>query len=89
MSTHIIIAVRDSAVGRFAPPAAMPSASYAIRSFAQQVNTPDANSQLYNTPQDFELWQLATWNEETGLFENVNPPVCIARAIDHKEKQNG
>lgn len=88
MSTHVIVSIRDTAVNAFAPPASFPSTAYAIRSFAEQVNNAsDPNNNLHKHPTDFELWQLAEWDEATGAYTS-NEPRMIARAIDHKHKDN-
>lgn len=85
MTTHVIVAIRDTALNRFAAPASQPNTPYAVRTFAQEVNNAQ-NGMLYKRPQDFEMWQLAEYDEETGLF-SANQPACIARAIDLKEPE--
>lgn len=82
MTKYAIVAVRDSAMERFAPPATMVTTQQAIRGFADEINRRDDNNTLNKHPDDYELWHLATWDEESGLYENQNP-TCIARAKDH------
>jgi len=85
-NTHVIVAIRDAAMNKLAPPMAFPSSGFAVRAFSNEVNRKDGNDNLHTHPQDFELWQLAEWNENTGVFEQEHAR-CIARAMDVKEQK--
>ncbi|AXH74978.1 MAG: nonstructural protein [Microviridae sp.] len=81
----VIVAVRDSAMAGFAAPMAFPTTAVAHRSFVQQVNSNDPNSQLCKTPEDYELYYLADFDDESGSF--VLPdggPRVLARGKDVK-----
>lgn len=83
-TTHAILAIRDSAMGRFMPPMTMPSVAYAIRSFADEVNRESKENQMYQHPEDFELFHIADWSEDHAQYtlpqDGMRP---VARAKDH------
>lgn len=69
----LIVAVRDRAANVFGRPAFTTTRGVAIRSFAEEINRPDQNNQFAKTPEDFDLYELGTWNDETGEFESKRP----------------
>lgn len=81
-----VVSVRDSAMGAFAAPMAFPTTAVAVRAFTQQVNSGDANSQLVQSPEDFEIWHVANFDDVTGQFmlPEEGAPVCLARGKDLK-----
>lgn len=68
-----IFAVRDIATAQFGNPMFMVNSGQAIRSFADEVNREDKDSQLYKHPGDFELYELGDYDTETGLFKTCAP----------------
>lgn len=82
----MIVSVRDSALSGFSAPMAYPTTAVAFRQFSQQVNSGDQSSQLVLHPQDFELWHLAVFDDEAGVFEAPEGGVrCLARGQDVKQ----
>lgn len=80
--TQLVVAVRDQAMEAFARPFVVPTASWAIRNFQDEVNRQAADNPMYNHPADYELWALASYNEKTGEF--INEPRRLAKASDLK-----
>lgn len=82
----VIVSVRDSAMGAYAAPMAFPTTGVAVRAFTQQVNSGDQSSQLVQSPEDFELWHLANFDDVTGQFSlpDEGAPLCVARGKDQK-----
>jgi len=85
MTKHTVVAVRDTAAEAFAAPFLVPNAAVALRSFRQEVNRPAENNNLYHHANDYELWQLGTFDDYAGKF--TDDPQRIARAADYKEQQ--
>lgn len=78
-----VIAVRDSATEAFARPFFVTRPAEAIRSFSDEVNrTPDPGqqNQLHAHPSDYELFQLATFDDNLGQFTQAYER--LARAVD-------
>lgn len=79
----VIVAVKDLSIPAFMAPTPVRAAGQAIRGFQDEANRPAQDNPVHNHPQDFELWQLATFDEETGQFEN-NQQLLI-RGMDAKK----
>jgi hypothetical protein len=65
----ILCSVKDRAADAFGRPMFVPSAGVAIRSFSDEVNRQDTENQLYNHPDDFDLFELGEFDDSTGLFK--------------------
>jgi len=70
MAIKIIVAIIDRAIMTYAQPIAVPSTAAAVRSFIDEANNAAEGNQLHKHPEDFELHQLATFDDETGKFHN-------------------
>jgi len=57
----------------------------AIRGLSVVVNDP--NSQISHFPQDFELFRVGTFNDETGIIIAEERPVFIESAFNLKKLQ--
>ena len=52
----VIVSVRDTAAEAFGRPMYLQSLGVAIRSFTDEVNREDKDNQLFNHPDDFDLY---------------------------------
>lgn len=77
----ILVALYDRATEAYAPIMTVHTKNEAIRSFRQAVN--DKQTPINANPTDYELWQVGTYNDETGAV--LGEKELIARAEDHKE----
>lgn len=83
MHLHVV-ALKDLATGAFMQPSFHHHPAHAVRAFTDEVNRAgDQANLLNNHPGDFELWLVATWNDQAGAFENVSER--LARAVDVKK----
>ncbi|WNK14529.1 MAG: nonstructural protein [Microvirus sp.] len=82
-----VCALFDSAVQAYNRPIFVPHVGAAIRSFTDEVNRPAQDNQMYHHPEDFQLMQLANWNEETGKFTSLETPRILARGTDVQEQK--
>ena len=80
---HILVAIRDSAVNAFMRPFAVPAVGAAVRSFMDEVNRPD--SDMGKHPDDYELFELAAFDDTSGRVTMLPEPRQLARAKDIKE----
>lgn len=69
----IIVAIRDRAIDAFGQPFFVQARGQAIRSFQDEINRADANNNLHNHPDDFDLYILGTYEEETGDIKSQKP----------------
>ena len=73
-----ICSVKDRAADAFGRPMFVPSTGVAIRSFSDELNRSDADNQLYNHPDDFDLYEFGVFDDNTGLFELYDQPKLLS-----------
>lgn len=66
MATQIYLSIRDNKAEFFHTPFIARNIADGMRSVAQLVNTNDANNLVAQSPADFSLHQVATWDEDLG-----------------------
>lgn len=77
MAKLVVVAVRDRAVDAFMNPFVCPSLGMAVRSFHDEVN--NAESPMAKHPEDYELHQLGTFDQETGEVVMARRLVMVAK----------
>ncbi len=82
----VIVSVRDSAAEAFGRPMYLQSLGVAIRSFTDEVNRDDKDNQLFNHPDDFDLYELGVFDDSIGKYELRDNPSVIVRGKDVKIK---
>jgi len=73
-----ICTVKDRAADAFGRPMFVPSTGVAIRSFSDEINRNSADNQLYNHPDDFDLYELGSFDDNTGLFHLNEQPKLLS-----------
>ena len=58
------------------------SEGVAMRQFQDEVNRESDDNQLYRHPDDFQLFYLGTFDDNTGAMDLLAQPKMIARAKD-------
>lgn len=81
MKLHVL-SVKDNAAQTFGRPFFVPSTGSAIRSFSDEVNRAADDNQLYKHPEDFDLYHVGTFNDETCEFDLLAFPKVLARGKD-------
>jgi len=74
----IICTVKDRAADAYGRPMFVPSTGVAIRSFSDEINRNNAENQLYNHPDDFDLYELGQFDDNTGLFNLHEQPKLLS-----------
>ena len=74
----IICTVKDRAADAYGRPMFVPSTGVAIRSFSDEINRDNAENQLYNHPDDFDLYELGEFDDNTGLFSLHEQPKLLS-----------
>jgi len=89
MARQKIIAVRDREVDAFNRPIFVNSIGQATRMFRDEINRVSIQGNdniMYQHPDDFDLYELGEWDEETGKFFMLEVPRQIAIGKDMKER---
>jgi len=66
---NIICSVKDRAADAFGRPLFVPSVGLAIRSFSDEVNRQADDNQMYHHFDDFDLFELGTFDDSNGIIE--------------------
>ena len=76
-----VVCVKDRAAEVFNRPFFVPHRNVAIRDFTDEVNRVAADNQLNKHPDDFDLYLLGEFNDNTGEF-SISFPQILVRAKD-------
>lgn len=74
MALHRICAVRDIQIEEFMRPFTTPAVGGATRSFSDEVNRVDRDNPMNQHPADYHLYELGTFNTETGEIAPLPAP---------------
>lgn len=77
----VIVAVKDLAAQAFGQPFFVSSTGLALRSFRDEVNRRADDNQMSRHPEDFELYCIGTYDDESGAVAPRGPEL-VARAKD-------
>lgn len=78
----IAVAVYDEALAAFMRPFFMQTIAQAVRSFHDEVKRPDGNDPMHKHPEDYKLYCLGEWDEETGEFKNQKQLIASGRDVN-------
>lgn len=70
-----VMAIRDKAIEAFGQPVFVASVGQAVRSFGDEIKRADANNGMNKHPEDYDLFLLGTYDDQTGTLESVDPEV--------------
>lgn len=73
----IVCSIKDRAADAFGRPFYVPAVGVAIRSFQDEVNRAADDSQIYQHPEDFDLFELGEFDDATGLFLLFDNPKLL------------
>lgn len=79
---YSVCAVKDRAIDAFNRPIYVPTIGVAIRSFNDEVARKD--SEMANHPEDYDLYELGQWDDQTAIYTALEAPRVITRAQDVK-----
>lgn len=82
---YVVCSVRDAKAEIFGQPIFTGKIGTVARSFADEVNRNAADNPYFRHPSDYTLYQLGTFNDETGQFTNLETPRLILIGNEAKE----
>ncbi len=74
---YVVVSIKDRAADAFGRPAFVPSVGVAIRSFSDEVNRDNSENQMYAHPDDFDLFELGSYDDSTGIVEMLDQPKLL------------
>ncbi|WNK13942.1 MAG: nonstructural protein [Microvirus sp.] len=82
MAKLMAVAVMDRAVGAFHRPFFTVSVGQAMRGFEDECKRVADDNPMSKHPKDFALFQLGSYDEETGRLESLDIPLKLCEATD-------
>jgi hypothetical protein len=84
----VIVAIKDTAARVFGTPFVVQASAQAVRSLRDEVNSKESTSDVARHPDDFELYEIAYFNDLSGDINYPSDdayPRLLCRAKDLKE----
>jgi hypothetical protein len=81
---RFVVSVKDRAADVFVNPFTVPHRNVAIRDFTDQVNSAGADNPLNKHPDDFDLYLLGEFDDNTGMFSSPEGVTVLVRGKDVK-----
>ncbi len=72
-----LYAIRDKVANSYHNPMTFPNAGSAARSFADELNRASADNMLYAHPDDFDMWLIGFYDNETGKIDPMENPQLV------------
>lgn len=85
MAKKRVFSIRDGKLGIFTPPFNYEHPGQALRAFDGVVKNSETMISKY--PSDFSLYELGSFDEETGLFENLQQHHMLASGDQFKKDE--
>lgn len=79
MTIYAMCSVRDVVASTFGRPIFAPNTASAVRSIQNEVNRPQDGNMLNTHPDDFELYHLGNYDDQTGGVEMLPQPQLLVR----------
>lgn len=79
---YYMFSVRDRSADAFGVPHFQVSRGAAIRGFTDEVNRSDAQNILFRHPEDFDLYELGSFDDAGADFEVYGKPVQVSIGKD-------
>jgi len=79
---QVVLAVFDQASGLFGRPLFVAAVGQAVRSFTDEVNRDGPENALFLHPEDFSLFELGSFDDETGRVVSLDIPKRVASGAD-------
>lgn len=67
----LICSISDRQMETYGRPFFAAAKGQAIRSFIDEINRNSPDNLMYNHPEDFTLWHVGNFNDQTGEIESV------------------
>ena len=80
-----VYTIYDTAAKAYNTPFFMQNHGLATRAFSDQVNSKQEN-QIANHPEQFILFHIGSYDDQTGLFNQLDISQALGKGIDFKEQ---
>lgn len=73
-----VMAIRDLATEAYGRPLFMPAIGAAVRAFYDEINRNDKDNPYFQHPEDYILYHLGEFDDNTGIFNLLTVPKQVA-----------
>lgn len=74
---YLIFVLKDRAADVFGQPMFSTSEGSQVRAFSDEVNRADEKNMLYLHPDDFDLFRVGSFDDQTAVFETQLPELVV------------
>lgn len=86
---HIIAAILDQATDTYGRPFVARTDAEAVRTIKMEVNRSEPGNMLNTHAQDYSLFKVGTWDDDTGIITGFPPEKIVnCAALLNTEKGN-
>lgn len=86
---YVVCAIYDRIAQIHGVPVYNNSKGSMVRGFADTINRPDENNQLYKHPDDYDLYYLGEYDDAHATHELIDKPELLARGASVKITNQG
>lgn len=72
-----VVSVKDRAADAYMRPFFVPTVGMAVRSFSDEVRRGGEDNPMAKHPDDYDLYRLGTFDEDTGGLESCLPELLV------------
>lgn len=83
--TRTYYAIKDNLAEAYMTPVLFDNDNLAIRWFTGVVNSKEQNEIIYNNPEDFELWKLGEFDNQSGTIYPGVQKLVTAKSVKKGE----
>lgn len=87
MSKLKVYAIFDAAVGAYMHPMFFQSHGQVIRAWLDACN--DVSTSFYKHPADYTLFQIAEYDEESGVLQSLEAKISLGTALELRSRTSG
>lgn len=79
---RLVVCIRDRASDLYGQPFLVVARGQAIRTFTDEINRNEQGNGLYQHPEDYDLYELGTYDDTTGLYATATPSmICVGKDV--------
>lgn len=83
---YVVCSVFDYAMGTYGRPLFVVAKGQAVRSFTDEVNREHEANEMYRHPDDFWLFHVGSFDDQTGRLLPLSEPELLVKGSDVKVK---
>lgn len=83
----VIVCIKDLKGENYSQPWFVSTAASAVRSFTDLINNPEKSQTMFDHPQDFQLFEMGVFDDNTGVFQTHPIPKHLVSGESVKKEK--